>query len=332
MEIVQRIKHDEQGCDLLAWKHPTEAIPHGSRLVVNASQQAVFLVDGRIEATFHPGAHTLTTANLPFARRIVNVPFGDKTPFPAEVWFLSLTVRRGLKWGAPSPLTIQDSRFELPLRVRAFGEWGLAVADAEVFLRSVVGTRNQISQAEVEDMFLSDVVQTFASALGGLLVEQGLSLLEAPAHLHVLSLRALDGVNAVLADYGLRASQFAVSSLSLSEADVERLQIIMGRRLELTQYGDSYELVRSFGVLEETAKAGAGAAGSMMGEGLGLGLGLGVAQVAGVRIGQRLDLGGVDKAASSPEERLATLKRLFEQKLITEEEYASKRGDILDKL
>ncbi|MFW6156868.1 MAG: SPFH domain-containing protein, partial [Armatimonadota bacterium] len=58
----------------------------GAQLTVRESQAAVFFRDGKALDTFGPGRHTLTTANLPLLERIINIPFGGRTPFQAEVY------------------------------------------------------------------------------------------------------------------------------------------------------------------------------------------------------------------------------------------------------
>ena len=52
----------------------------GSQLVVRENQSAVFFRDGRALDTFGPGRHTLTTANLPFLKKLVGAAFEGKSP------------------------------------------------------------------------------------------------------------------------------------------------------------------------------------------------------------------------------------------------------------
>ena len=68
------------------WKFPYNNIVTGARLIVNQSQEAIFVSGGQIADVFGPGTHTLSTGNLPILSRLINIPFGKKTPFTAEVW------------------------------------------------------------------------------------------------------------------------------------------------------------------------------------------------------------------------------------------------------
>jgi hypothetical protein len=49
----------------------------------------LYLLAGCVDL-FSPGTYSLSTAILPDLRRLVNLPFGRKTPFPAEVYLTSM--------------------------------------------------------------------------------------------------------------------------------------------------------------------------------------------------------------------------------------------------
>jgi membrane protease subunit (stomatin/prohibitin family) len=67
----------------------------GSQVIVRESQRAVFFRDGRALDTFGPGRHTITTANIPLLIDFVGKAFNDRTPFTAEVYFVSAREYRG---------------------------------------------------------------------------------------------------------------------------------------------------------------------------------------------------------------------------------------------
>jgi membrane protease subunit (stomatin/prohibitin family) len=98
--------------DILAWKFPSDDLKLGSQFVVNQSQDAVFLKGGRVFDLSGPGRHTLSTANLPLLSAVVNLPFGNETPFAAEIWFVNKTVKRDLKWGTSARIPLIDPVYE----------------------------------------------------------------------------------------------------------------------------------------------------------------------------------------------------------------------------
>lgn len=97
MAIIDRIRFDAPSEEMLVWRYPGEQLRLGSQLVVNQSQEAVFVKGGEALDVFGPGTHTLSTGNLPLLHRLVNLSFGGDTSFTAEVWFINKTVKRDLK-------------------------------------------------------------------------------------------------------------------------------------------------------------------------------------------------------------------------------------------
>jgi len=100
--LLDRVKFDGPS-DVLVWKWPHDALSLGAQVIVNESQEALFYKGGQALDLFGPGTHTLTTANLPFLQRLVNLPFGGKTPFSAEVYFISRSVALGRTGGRKLP-------------------------------------------------------------------------------------------------------------------------------------------------------------------------------------------------------------------------------------
>ena len=80
MEIMDVIKYNGRP-DVFAWKYPGEELGTWSQLVVNQSQEAVLVKGGSVADVFGPGTHTLDTKNIPILNKIINLPFGGKSPF-----------------------------------------------------------------------------------------------------------------------------------------------------------------------------------------------------------------------------------------------------------
>ena len=108
MAFIDRLKYDAESDDWLVWKHPSEEIRRGAQVVVNESQEALFVKGGQALDGLGPGTHTLSTGNIPLLSRLVNLPFGGKTPFAAEVWYVNEHARRDLRWGTKTPIPLID--------------------------------------------------------------------------------------------------------------------------------------------------------------------------------------------------------------------------------
>lgn len=148
MAIVEVVKYNGQP-DVLAWKYPNEELGTWTQVIVNESQEAILFKEGKALDLFTSGRHTLETANIPILNNIVNLPFGGRSPFTAEVWFINKLYLLDIKWGTPSPIQLQDPKYKIFAPLRAFGQFGIQICDSRKFLVKLVGTLPRLDKENI---------------------------------------------------------------------------------------------------------------------------------------------------------------------------------------
>ena len=116
----------------------------GSQLVVRESQAAVFVRDGQALDTFSAGRHTITTANVPLLINLVGKAFGDRTPFTAEVYYVSMREFLNMGWGTQQPVIVRDPEFGAAA-LQGFGTYTIQVTNPQMFIAKIVGTGARFS-------------------------------------------------------------------------------------------------------------------------------------------------------------------------------------------
>ena len=107
----------------------------GSQVIVREAQSAVFFRDGRALDTFKAGRHTITTANVPYLIDLIGKAFNDRTPFTAEVYFVSMREFADQKWGTAQPIIIRNPGMGLGVALlQGFGSYSFQVANPQQFL------------------------------------------------------------------------------------------------------------------------------------------------------------------------------------------------------
>src|SRR5208283_4379891 len=238
MALIDRIKYDAPSDDAVVWKFPSEDIRLGAQLIVNESQEVVFFKGGKALDTFGAGTHTLSSGNLPLLRKLVNLPFGGKTPFSAEVWYVNKTVKRDMKWGTKGPIQVIDPLYNYPVSVRAFGRWGMRVIDARSFIVQIVGTQTSssskgyIGSERIEEYFVGEIVQRLSDALAKFFVENNISIFQVSARINDLSAFISSDISPEFQRFGIEVVNFNVERISIPEEDQKKFQEILGRRME----------------------------------------------------------------------------------------------------
>lgn len=105
MALVDVVKYDGTP-NVFAWKYPNSELGTWTQLIVNETQEAVLYKGGQSLDLFGPGRHTLSTANIPLLNKLINLPFGGKSPFSAEVWYVNKVNALDIKWGTPTPIQL----------------------------------------------------------------------------------------------------------------------------------------------------------------------------------------------------------------------------------
>lgn len=286
MAIVEVIKYNG-GSDVFAWKYPSEELGTWTQLIVNESQEAVLYKGGQALDIFAAGRHTLETANIPFLRKIVNLPFGGRSPFTAEVWYINRVHSLDIKWGTPTPIQLQDPKYKVFVPLRSFGQFGIQVGDSKQFLTKLVGTLSIFDKDHVVKFFRGLYLTKAKDAISSYLIKKNVSVLEINAYLDELSEHLKEKIMPTLDEYGIRLLNFYVNDINVPEDDpaVKKLKDALAKRAEMDIVGYSYVQERSFDTLEGAAANPGSAQSGLMGAGIGLGMGLGVGGAMGGQVG-----------------------------------------------
>ncbi|HUG17316.1 MAG TPA: SPFH domain-containing protein [Thermomicrobiales bacterium] len=287
MAIIDLIEYaDERQNELVhrVPQHGSGEFKLGSQCVVRESQRAVFMRDGRALDLLPPGRHTLSTANIPMLTGLIGLPFGSKSPFRAEVYYVNTREFTDMKWGTPQPVLFRDTEFGM-IRVRAFGTYSLRIKEPQQFLTQVVGTRASYTTDDIEGFLRSIVINEFNDMLGEIMTSlldiQGLTRDIATAMQHALA-EDFDRL-------GLELRSFQVSAVTPPEEVQKRIdeRSSMGILGDMRTY-TQFQTAQAIGNMGEGGSGG----GSSLTEGAGLGAGLGVGMAMGEALRDSVRGGG----------------------------------------
>ncbi len=299
IDIIKWEVNDKDFCH----KYPSDNISMGSQLVVYPGQTAFFVRGGKICDGFGPGTYTIQSDNIPILDSLINVPFGSagndggtgksKSPFKAEVWFVSGIARLDFKWGTPVTMQLEDPRYNIIVPVSAFGQYGIRISEPRLFLESLIGNMPGFAASQIEAYVKGKMLARLNGIIAHKIAEDGVSILDINSRLAEMSDACQKALNQTFCAYGISIVEFSVISVSVPDDDpsVVRLKEAkdMAARIRITGR-DIYQMERSYDVLEKAA-ANEGNGGQMLSMGAGLGVGIGVGNIMGNMAGAHLDSG-----------------------------------------
>ncbi len=238
----------------------------GSQVIVRESQNVVFMRDGRALDVLGPGRHTITTANIPLLIDFVSKAFGDRTPFVAEVFFVSMKEFADQKWGTPQPIIVRNPGVGLGVALlQGFGTYSFKVADPQQFVTQIVGAQGYYRTSDIENRLRTMMLSRLQDLLGETTAEK--SVLELIGLTDELS----SGVRAKAQDdfkaIGLQLQSFYIGNLKPSDKSAEELRA-MGM-LDM----QTYTQLQAADAMRDAAQNPSGGAGLTAGIGAGMGIG-----------------------------------------------------------
>ncbi|MDR0828553.1 MAG: SPFH domain-containing protein [Prevotellaceae bacterium] len=349
MAIIDVLKYDGTN-NVLVWKwrprndgQRQEELRLGTQLVVNQSQQAIFVKGGQIADVFDAGTHTLSAQNLPILSSIIGLAFGGQSPFKAEVYFFNKAVAMDTKFGL-IPFNMIEPSFRVPIPVTSRGSFAVKIADTKTFLNQIIGTVRDFEADTLKQYFRGVITENVKTAIMRISKEQKLRPLELEAIVIDVSDAVKGIISETLAKYGLYLELFNIEAISIVDEDervkkvVAEYQRIMSQDVEermrlkrRTENLDIYKIERSF----DTTEKAAGNLGGGDGNGiLGTMVGLGMVQPLGNAMGNIAN-NVMQPQKSNDDEVFSKLEKLGKLKVagfITEEEFAEKKKELLSRI
>ena len=167
--------------DWLVYRYPGNNFNNGTQLIVGEGQIAVFVRGGKALDYFSPGTYTLETNNIPLLNTVINIPYGGRTPFSAEIFFINNTSKMDVLWGTTDPISLIDPKYRVLLRVRTFGQFAIRITDYRVFMTQLIGAlgNSQVIKYDLVIKFFKGVVVTkVKTIIAKLIIDQQTSVLE----------------------------------------------------------------------------------------------------------------------------------------------------------
>lgn len=239
----------------------------GSQVIVRDGQTAVFYRDGVALDVFGPGRHTVVTANIPLLiEKIGRAIFNERTPFPVEVYFVSMREFTDQKWGTPQPIIVRNPGMGLGVALlQGFGTFSFQVRDPQQFVTQIVGAQGIVRTDDIEARMRAMLLSKLQDLLGETAAKYSVpELIGLTEELGAgVRAKAVDDFAAI----GLVLKSFYIENLKPSSKSAEELRA-MGM-LDM----QTYTQLQAADALRDAAQNPSGGAGLTAGIGAGVGIG-----------------------------------------------------------
>lgn len=306
------------------WTDNGDEIKNASTLIVGPGQGCIFVYQGKVQSVIKEECSlNLETENIPFWTTISKFMQFFESEHKVGLYFYKRSEILDQKWGTLSSIKYEDPKYHFPVGLKAFGNYSYSIIDPREFFSTVVGSHNNYSIDDFREVMSARIIQPLTDYLAN----GQFSYVEIDAKREEITRSLMIKLSIPFHKLGLEINDFCIEGTDFDEETLKRINRIadLGAEMQAAQtVGLDYTQLQHLEAMREAARNEGGAAGMGLGVGAGISFGKSMAQTLGETATPSENL------IHSPIDKLAQLKKMLEEQLISNEDYEMKKKAILD--
>ena len=218
-QFANVVEWEEYRDDIIFWKWTNREIKKGSKLIIRAGQDAIFMYNGKIEGIFKDeGSFDIESQIIPFLSTLKGFKFGFNSGVRAEVLFVN-TKEFTEKWGTKNPILIPTQALPGGMPIRAFGNFSFSVSDYITLIDKVAGVKQMYTVADVKERISAVLDQLLMKWIS----KEGKDMFNLQANAYDISAGIKTDLDMEMSKLGITITSFTISSFSYPE-EVQKMQ------------------------------------------------------------------------------------------------------------
>lgn len=264
-QMANVVEWEEYRDDCIFWKWTNREIKKGSRLIIRAGQDAIFMYNGRIEGIFKDeGSFDIESDIIPFLSTLKGFKFGFNSGIRAEVLFVN-TKEFTVKWGTKNPIAIPTRSLPGGMPIRAFGTFNFKVDDYLCLIDKVAGIKQMYTVEDIQERVTAILDQLLMKWIS----KEGRDMFNLQANAYDIASGIKEDLDMQISKIGISITDFNIASFSYPE-EVQKMQ---NRAASQSMVGDMNKYTQMAMADSLGKPGGSNIAGDMMGMQMGMQLG-----------------------------------------------------------
>lgn len=313
------------------WTEKGDEIMNASKLIVGPGQGCLFVYEGKVEGVFvEEGVYDLETENIPFWTTVKSILYKFESFHKAGIYYFRKADIVNKRWGTSSLITYSDPKFKFPVSLGAFGNFSFRIINPIQFFRNIVAGANKYSVREIQNVFVSRITQP----LSDYLANAQFGFIEIDKHRNEIANSAKSSSFLIFKELGFELIDFRIEGTNFSQETQERIARIADFSAEaqaIKELGIDYAHYQQLQALRDMAKNEA-----QPNQGFQMGIGMEMGKLFGNMINptpsHQINSAPPSNSTDDAIARLEKLKKMYEMSLINEQEYTTKKQEILSQL
>lgn len=329
-QLSQVIQWQQQDPEILWEKYQSnnnDEIKNASKLIVAAGQGCVLVYEGKIIDILGEGIFNLKTDNHPFITNFLKLRTQFESEHKLMLYFYRTTQQLNQLWGTAMPVKYQDPIYQIPVEVGLNGNLSFHINIVQNSLLQIFGQQEKYTITDVKKIIVGRISEYIAQ----IIVDKSCSYTQIDRHLNDISQFMCERLNLDLFPLGIQLSDFKILGTVFdneTQSRINKMADISTDILAAEKAGITYAELEKLRALRDLAQNES--AGNLARVGMEMGMGLALAK----QFGSINDISSNNMAMPNESivEKLRQLKLLYDENLLTEDEYKLKKSELLNKL
>jgi membrane protease subunit (stomatin/prohibitin family) len=301
------------------WSDNEEEIKNASTLILGPGQGCAFVYEGSIRAIYsRRGMVTLATAALPFWTIVSKFMQFFQNEHNVGIYFFRTLPTMNQKWTPSSPIRYEDPVYGFPVGLRISGNFSIHLIDPRGFFTSLVAGRPALRTEDLRKIIADKLVQPLNDSMA----QARISFAQIDAKREEIAWRLISKMQPEFRKQGFILEDFRIDNAEFDEETQSRIKRIAGMT-GVAPTANQTGLFKGARTMEPPSET------ALCGGSTGAGTGIDIDRI--VSAASQTQVVAID-ASDSIKLKLVELKDLFDSKLITDGEYATKRQMLLSLL
>lgn len=319
------------------WTDNGDEIKNASQLVIGPGQGCIFVYEGVPKAMIvKSGIVNLETANIPFWTTIKKFMQFFESEHKVGIYYFKTTRILDQKWGTHSVIKYEDPKYHFPVGLQAHGNYSFRIRKPGHFFINFVGSNSEFSVSQFREVMNARVIQPLTDYLA----QSQFTYVDIDANRDELAAGLLEKLKPNFTKLGFMLTDLRIEGTNFDDDTMERINRIADITAEqhaAAAAGMDYASLQKLEAMREAARNEGGGAGV----GMGIGAGMGFGQMMAHEMGDSLvpkqnspaaaDNSDGSNSDDSPMTKLAQLKQMFDEELITQDDYDQKKEEIMSR-
>lgn len=321
------VEWENQQPNMLFYKveTPTSEIKNASKLIVSPGQGCVLVYEGKVEDVLtEPGTYFIESDNHPFITTLLKIRQAFESEHKMHLYYFRTAEVVNQDWGTPNPIKYVDPTYKFPIQLGAYGNYSVRIVNGESLFTNVIGSKDVFTTSDLREIIMGRIQSTLTSYFA----QSAYSYNEIDAHLLEMSSQTKESVNESISGLGVTLTNFQIEAASFDEKTkehIDKIATMTAESLAAAEVGLDYVQLEKLRALRDAARNEGGLAGAGLQVGAGFELSKSLMQQKDHILDESMN-------NDYPMIQLKKLKTLLDEEIITQEEFDTKKVEILSRI